>query len=46
MTLSLCCVMAVAGLPLSALGAMMTLGSYYYLQPLGDTLALALRGGR
>ena len=31
-----------AGLPLSALGAMATLGSYYYLQPLGDTLALAM----
>ena len=33
---------AVAGLPFSALGAMATLGSYYYLQPLGDTLALSM----
>ena len=30
------------GLPLSTLGAMATLGSYYYLQPLGDTLALSM----
>lgn len=32
----------VAGLPLSALAACATLGSYYYLQPLGDTLALTM----
>ena len=32
----------VAGLPLSALASMCTLGAYYYLQPLGDTLALTM----
>jgi len=31
-----------AGLPLSTLGAMTTIGSYYYLQPLGDVLALTM----
>ncbi|KOO27537.1 major facilitator superfamily mfs_1 [Chrysochromulina tobinii] len=31
-----------AGLPLSVLAAMATIGSYYYLQPLGDVLALSM----
>jgi len=31
-----------AGLPLSATASMATLGAYYYLQPLGDTLALSM----
>ena len=31
-----------AGLPLSALASLCTIGSYYYLQPLGDTLALSM----
>ena len=33
---------AVPGVTLSAMGAGCTLGSYYYLQPLGDTLALSM----
>ena len=32
----------VAGLPLSALSTGCTIGAYYYLQPLGDTLALTM----
>ena len=32
----------VAGLPLAALANLCTIGSYYYLQPLGDTLALTM----
>ena len=32
----------VHGLPLSALANLCTIGSYYYLQPLGDTLALSI----
>ena len=31
-----------AGLPYSAAASMCTLGAYYYLQPLGDTLALSM----